>query len=235
VIMMNALNRRWVRVALIMAVLLSGVFGIGTPASAQDIQTTVQDTVPAGTVVENDIVLLGTDVSLDGDVMGDVLAVGSNITVNGKVDGSLIAIGQNITVNGSVAGTTYSIASAMELGEQANLNRNLYSIGLDLTTQPGSAVGRDLVVLSLGAKLDGMVARQTRGIIGPLQLIQVLMEQVRGRITGIRLRAPDLADASQSIAVHYSGLLHQLRSASSNGQINIDKPIANMAPALPPG
>jgi cytoskeletal protein CcmA (bactofilin family) len=222
--MMNALNRRWVRVALIMAVLLGGVFSIDTPAKAQDIQTTAQDTVPAGTVVENDIVLRGTDVSLDGDVVGDVLAVGSNVTVNGKVDGSLIAIGRDITVNGSVAGTTYSVASAMELGEGANLARNLYFIGLDLTTQPGSTVGRDLVVLSLGAKLDGMVGRQTRGIIGPLQLIQVLIEQVRGRLSDIPAGSSDSAAASQAVAVQYSGLLPPAEILGSfDGQTSIDR------------
>lgn len=220
---MITINRRWVRVFLTLMVLLGGIFWIDTPARAQGIQITAQDTVPAGTVVENDIVLRGPDVALDGEVLGDVLAVGSNVTVNGKVGGSLIAIGGNVTVNGSVAGTTYSIANALQLEEQANLDHNLYFIGLDLTTQPGSAVGRDLVVLSLGAKLNGTVGRQTRGIIGLLQLFQTLMEQVRGSITGIPSGSSDTAVANRAVAVHYSGFFPPAGILQSlNGQTRLD-------------
>lgn len=169
-------QNRWTRTFFIILILLGGIFSLVSPARAQGIQVTFDDSIPAGEVVDNDAMLAGTAVNLDGDVAGDVLAVGASVEVNGDVDGSLVAIGQNVVINGTVAGTTYVAAVTLELGPEAELGRNLYNIGASLQSEEGSLIGRDLVIISMGVQLSGDIGRNTVGIIGPWELFKLFMD-----------------------------------------------------------
>jgi cytoskeletal protein CcmA (bactofilin family) len=175
---MNYPHNRRTRALFVIVILLGGVFSLFSPARAQGIQITFEDSVPAGTVVENDAFLTGTAVTLDGEVEGDTFAVGSIIEVNGDVQGSLFAIGQNVVINGSVGGTTYVAAVTLELGPQAALDRNLYYLGTSLTSGEGSAIDRDLVIISMGVQLSGEIGRNTVGIIGPWELFKRFMDLI---------------------------------------------------------
>lgn len=175
---MNYPQNRWTRALFVVVILLGGVFSLFSPARAQGIQVTFEDSVPAGTVIENDALLAGTTVKVDGDVEGDTLAVGSIVEVNGDVEGSLVAVGQNVVINGSVGGATYVAAVTLELGPEAALDRNLYYLGASLTSAEGSIIGRDLVTMSLGVQLSGEIGRNTVGIIGPWELFKQFMDLI---------------------------------------------------------
>jgi len=157
---------------------MGGVFSLVSPARAQGIQVTFEDSVPAGEVVENDAILSGTTVKIDGGVVGDAYAVGSIVEVNGDVDGSLVAIGQNVVINGNVTGTTYVAAVTLELGEDAELDRNLYYLGASINTTEGSTIGRDLVTISFGGQFAGDIGRNTIGIIGPFEMFKLFMDLI---------------------------------------------------------
>jgi hypothetical protein len=157
---------------------MGGVFSLVSPARAQGIDVTFEDSIPAGKVVDNDAILAGTTVKIDGTVDGDALAVGSLVEVNGDVAGSLVAIGQNVVINGTVEGTVYVAAVTLDLGEEAALSRNLYFLGASLNTAEGSTIDRDLVLISMGAKLSGDIGRNTVGIIGPWELFKLFMDLI---------------------------------------------------------
>ena len=175
---MNYPTNRWTRILFVMVILMGGAFSLVSPARAQGIQVTFEDSVPAGEVVENDAILSGTTIKIDGKVVGDAFAVGSIVEVNGEVDGSLVAIGQNVTINGAVTGTTYVAAVTLELGEEAELGRNLYYLGASLNTAEGSIIGRDLVTVSLGGQFAGEIGRNTVGIIGPFEMFKLFMDLI---------------------------------------------------------
>jgi hypothetical protein len=175
---MNYPQNRWTRTLFIIVVLMGGVFSLVSPARAQGIDVTFEDSIPAGKVVDNDAILAGTTVKIDGTVDGDALAVGSLVEVNGDVAGSLVAIGQNVVINGTVEGTVYVAAVTLDLGEEAALSRNLYFLGASLNTAEGSTIDRDLVLVSMGAKLSGDIGRNTVGIIGPWELFKLFMDLI---------------------------------------------------------
>lgn len=171
-------QNKWKRALFVILVLLGGVFSLVSPARAQGIEITFEDSIAAGQVVANDIVLAGTRVNIDGSVEGDALAVGTVVEINGDITGSLVAVGQNVVINGTVEGTTYVAAVTLELGEEAELTRNLYFVGASVNSAEGSSVNRDLVLMSMGAQLGGEIGRNTTGIIGPWELFKLIMDMI---------------------------------------------------------
>jgi len=138
-------------------------------------------------VIENDVFTTGPLVIIDGTVNGDVIVLGNQVQINGTINGSLFVIGQQVVVQGDVAGTTYVGAVSLELGSGTTLERSLYYIGTSLTTQPDSAIQRDLNTICLGADLNGTIGRDTRAVIG----IQKLIERVI-RLLGVDFLTPGI-------------------------------------------
>ena len=150
------------------------LFGAVSPAHAQGI--VAGDTVPAGTTVDDDVILFGEAVTIDGDVNGNVFALGGTVTVNGKVDGSLYAISQQVTVNGEVSDGVYGTALELIFGPEGKVGRNVAFLGLSVGMPEGASIGRDLTgIFLLGAQFAGEVDRDTTAVIGPLEVVRLII------------------------------------------------------------
>ncbi|MGB3702388.1 MAG: polymer-forming cytoskeletal protein [Anaerolineales bacterium] len=175
---MNYPQNRLTRALFVIVILMGGIFSVVSPARAQGINITFDDSIPSGEVVENDAFLAGTTVKVEGDVIGDVFAGGAMVEINGNVDGSLFAVGQNVVINGTVGGTVYVAAVTLDLGSEAELSNNVYFVGASVATEEGAVIDRDLVVVSMGANLSGEIGRNTVGIIGPWELFKMFMDLI---------------------------------------------------------
>jgi hypothetical protein len=164
------MNKNWKLSIFMFCLLLTATFMLPTSALAQGI--VVEGTVGKGEVLDQNLVLYGPQVVMDGVIHGDLLAVGKDVTINGQVDGSLVIIGQNVSLNGPVGGSAYVAALNCKLGPQTNIGRDLYFIGASLETQAGSSINRDLKAISLDAKLSGTVTGEVNALVGPINLIQ---------------------------------------------------------------
>lgn len=203
---MNWTLKPQLRITMVILILFCLFFGLTQSALAQGIDFGSE--VEAGETVENDIVLTGNTITLDGTVVGDVMAVGSTVQVNGTVEGSLIVVGRFLTINGEVNGTTYVIGRELTLTESANLVRNLYFLGLTLDTLEESQVGRDLVALTLGADLNGFVGRDVRMISGAVQIIRLITDIVGREVTGLPVDAAGAmtGEASPLVQAEYASI-----------------------------
>lgn len=171
---MPNLNESRKRFWLVLFLVFLGLFTFTRSAQAQEIMGGSR--VPAGTVFDNDALLLGDDIILDGTVLGDVLAIGRTVTVNGNVAGSLVTLAETVTINGEVDGSVYSGAITLEAGNQAAIGRSAYFVGARLVTQPESQVGRDLVAGTLGAQFNGNVDRDVRAVIGLVEIVDRILK-----------------------------------------------------------
>ncbi len=158
-------------ILLVLSLLL--VFGVPTPVHAQGI--VYGDTVPTGKTIDQDILLVGQNVLIDGTVNGNVFIFGNQIQINGDVNGSLILIGQNIGISGGVSGGVYALGLTLELGTGADLGRDLYVLSVGMVSETDTAIKRDLFALGLDAGLNGSVGRDLHTAIGPIQLYNGLM------------------------------------------------------------
>jgi hypothetical protein len=146
---------------------------ITTPVNAQGPVT--GDSIPAGTQVDHDVILVGQNVTIDGTVNGNAFILGNQVVVNGTVDGSIILIGQNAGIGGEVSGAVYAAAMTLALDPQAVIQRDLYVVTISLTSGDQSVIGRDLYAIGLDSGLNGSVGRNLHTVIGPIQLYNGLM------------------------------------------------------------
>jgi cytoskeletal protein CcmA (bactofilin family) len=146
---------------------------ITTPVAAQGPIT--GDTIPAGTVVDHDVILVGQNITIDGTVNGNAFVLGNQVAVNGTVDGSIILIGQNAGISGTVSGAVYATAVTLDLTPYASIQRDLYVVTISLTSGDQSVIGRDLYAIGLDSGMNGRVGRDLHTVIGPIQLYNGLM------------------------------------------------------------
>lgn len=169
------------KVILIVAVLFALSVALGTATAVQATEIYPQGTIPSGTVVDDDVVLQGENVVMDGTVNGMLIATGNTVTINGSVNGDVLAMGsqvvigpsaaitgnlftagQVITVNGQVDGSLAGGSMALNLSDNAVIARNLYYGGYAYTAAAGSQVGRDIWTASYQAVLAGNIGRNAR-------------------------------------------------------------------------
>jgi cytoskeletal protein CcmA (bactofilin family) len=156
----------------ILRVCLLVAFTLMLPSSALARQVAYASTVQQGQVLDQNMILSGTAVTMDGVINGDLLAVGDTVTINGEVKGSLIVAAKNVVLNGPVSGSAYIAGLTLVLAPQANVQRDVYFVGNRIEMQDGSIVNRDLNVVSLEAALNGSVARDVNAQIGVVNLLQ---------------------------------------------------------------
>jgi hypothetical protein len=114
--------------------------------------------IAEGEVIDDDLILSGNTIEMNGTVKGDLIAMASNVTVNGTVEGSVFAGGQSVVINGDVMGSVYGGAYLMEVGNQAKIGRNLYVGGYAITTKTGSTIGRSIYASGNQLVVGGTVA-----------------------------------------------------------------------------
>jgi hypothetical protein len=184
---------------LILATTIVVAFSITTPAAAQGI--IYGSGVPAGAVVEQDVILVGQNVVIDGTVDGNVFILGNRVVVNGTVNGSLVLIGQNAFISGTVGGGTYAVALTLDLAPHAALQRDLYVAAVSLTSGNGSTIGRDLYALGLDSGLSGHVGRDLHTVIGPIQLYNGVMHLLGFDELTIKLHFPSPQQTSPNTGI----------------------------------
>jgi cytoskeletal protein CcmA (bactofilin family) len=175
-------TRSQIRILFSLVLTLALVWTIGAAEIAEASSSLPNGRLASDEVIDNDVFVTGQEVAIDGTINGDVFTLGNQVQINGKVNGSLFVIGQQVAIQGEVTGTTYVGAVSLELGPQAVLQRNLYFVGVSLTTQAGSTIQRDMNTLCLGADLKGAVAGNTRATIGILKVIQLIINGLGGEI-----------------------------------------------------
>lgn len=166
---MTQLVIAWLRLVIVITLVFLGIYGADQSDIAQN--AIIDSIIPAGTTEENDAIVAGQDVSIDGDVDGDLLILAIDATINGNVTGSVVTTAQTVTVNGEIGGSLYTVGRELSLNEGSIVARNVYFLGFRLATAPESAIGRDLVGVSLSASLGGKVGRDLKAVIGILELL----------------------------------------------------------------
>lgn len=155
-----------------MAVLLLAF--AATPAFALDHREGSRIVVGAGETVNDDLILTGDTVVIEGNVDGDVFAFANNVQVKGNIKGNLVAAGNYVDLSGTVTGTAFtaandiyvngrvdgnlvSAAGTTNITNSALINRNWIAAGDRL--QHDGQVGRDVLAggsrITVNGKVDG--------------------------------------------------------------------------------
>ncbi len=169
---------------LVIPLFLVFMIGFGTAATVKAVEFDDDGIIEEGEVINDDLFIANDTIEINGIVNGDVFAGGSVVKINGTINGSLAVAGQSIQVNGIVTGSVYAGSSTMTLGSEAQVGRNLYYGGFNLTTSDGSFVSRDLLVAGYQALLSGEVGRDVRAAVGALEITGVIGNDVIAEVGG---------------------------------------------------
>jgi hypothetical protein len=208
-------------------VLLSLFLFLGVTRTAQAQELIFGDAVPAGETVERDIFLTGDTVRLEGTVDGDVLAIGTSVVLEGTVTGSLVAIGGDVIISGEVGGSVYAIAGTLDLIGDAEIGHSLHSISAFLGLREGAEIGRDLIGISLSANLGGSIGRDTRMVIGLLEIGRIILESINAATTGKPLDELFLDSNQYAGAAPIGGALFSLQLQEEEDEAEEEEPAEN--------
>lgn len=178
-------TRRRPHLRLAVALSLAFILALGLAGSAAAVEIRGGDDVTIGKdeVIDDDLILGGSRVVVDGVVNGDLIVGGAEVVINGTVNGSLVAGGQSVTLNGTVNGSMYASGASVTLGSEASVGRNLFFAGYSLTTRGGSAITRDALVTGYQGILGGEVGRDVRAEVGALELDGKVGGDVRANVS----------------------------------------------------
>ncbi|MBI5052189.1 MAG: polymer-forming cytoskeletal protein [Chloroflexi bacterium] len=157
---------------IIIALLLSSVLvtSLVGAALALEIREGGNSKVAANEVIDDDVILSGESVTMDGTINGDLIASGLTVTINGTVNGSVILAAQSATINGKINGTIYGAATSLVLGANASVKRNLIYAAASIKTEKGSTVGRDAMLASYQLLHNGEIGRDVKAAAGAVEL-----------------------------------------------------------------
>jgi len=153
-------------------------------------------------VQEDDVYLMGGNVSIESDINGDLYVAGGSVVISGNISEDLVVAGGNVTILGNING------DVRVAGGQITV---LSNIGDDLVVAAGKVdIGREAVIggtLLSGSgwlTVDGEVQEDIRGAMGML----MINGSVRGDVI---VTIQDNLDISEQAVIdgnlNYSALL----------------------------
>jgi cytoskeletal protein CcmA (bactofilin family) len=128
-----------------------------TAAGALEVRHGDLIAVAAGETIDDTLVALGENVSIDGDVHGDLIAFARRVTVRGNITGNVVAAGETVSLaGGTIGGGVFSAGRSVEL-TRVSVARNFYGAGRDVSLGSGADVGGNAIVAGSTAVIDGSV------------------------------------------------------------------------------
>ena len=121
-------------------------------------------------VINDDLFVGGSTVTVDGTVNGDLIAAGQTVVINGKVTGNVIATGASVTVNGEVGHDVFAAAAAVTVGPGARIGHNAYTAGASVESQTGGLIDGSLLIGAGQGLVSGQITNDLLAGAGRLRL-----------------------------------------------------------------
>ena len=151
---------KWILLALLLT------FAASVPATEFRSGNTV--TIPAGEVINDDLVVSAGELIMQGRVTGDLVVAAGDATVSGPVEGNLIVAAGNVAVSQPIGGSVYVASGDVSL--DSPVGRNVVAAAGSMVVGEAARVGRDLTVAGGDVTVRSQVGRNLNGSIGNLTL-----------------------------------------------------------------
>ncbi|MBN1691064.1 MAG: hypothetical protein JW901_08585 [Dehalococcoidia bacterium] len=149
--------------ALLAAVLIITIL-LTMPAAAADVRQGQTLVIPAEEVVNDDLYLFGSGITIDGIVNGDVIAFADHININGPINGNFNGAANYITVDGEVRDSFRVAASTIYI--DGKIGGDLVAAASQINVTSAGSVGRDFLPAAATVNVGGPVGKDIRGSAG---------------------------------------------------------------------
>ncbi|MFA5400266.1 MAG: polymer-forming cytoskeletal protein [Dehalococcoidia bacterium] len=150
----------------LLAAVLTITFLLTVPAAAADVRQGQILVIPAEEVVNDDLYLFGSGITIDGAVNGDVIAFADHININGPVNGNFNGAANYITVDGNVRDSFRAAASTIYI--DGNIGGDIVAAASQINVTSTGSVGRDFLPAAGTVNVGGPVGKDIRGSAGDL-------------------------------------------------------------------
>jgi len=139
---------------LLMLLFLSVIL-VCAPATATEMVPADQYNLGEGEVLEDDLIVAGDTIMIDGDVSGDLIAAGGSIEVAGRVDDDAWIAGGSLIIDGEIGDDLRAAGGSIHL--RGSVADNAMIAGGTITTSSNSDVGGDLDAAGGSIEIAGHV------------------------------------------------------------------------------
>ena len=164
-------SRLGARVGWLLTVLLVSTAALGAEFKAGE-----KVTIEPDEVIDDDLYMTGSTVTVKGRVTGDVVASGQVVRIEGVVEGDVMAAAQAVVITGEVHDDVRIAGITLKLGESASVGDDLFAAGFSFESAADSRVGGKTVLTGYQALVGGEHGEDLSGSLVGLR--------IEGRIGG---------------------------------------------------
>jgi cytoskeletal protein CcmA (bactofilin family) len=192
----------------LLAAVLTVTILLTAPAGAADVRQGNNLVIPAGEVVNDDLYLFGSGITIEGTVNGDVIAFGDHINIKGPINGNFNGASNYFTVDGDVRDSVRVAASTIYI--DGKIGGDLVAAASEIDIAGSGSVGRDLLPAAAMVNVGGPVGKDIRGSAGDFVIGSSVGGNVNIECSTLRLEpsagiAGDLTYKSKTDAVQAEG------------------------------
>jgi cytoskeletal protein CcmA (bactofilin family) len=157
-VVMWLLRRQWRRLPTVTVVMGAVLCALALPVSTAAAEIKHGDpsyTLPAGQVINTDLIVFADHTRIDGDVNGDLIVWSRRVTVDGHIKGDIIAFAGELRVNGPVDGNVRCLAQTVTLNGIVGKNAMVGGGEVDLDEK--AKVGGTMMLGIRSAELNGQL------------------------------------------------------------------------------
>ncbi len=196
------------RLAFVFILVCFCISAFAVPALAYDARADTNITIAGDTVIDDDLYLVGTNITIDGTVNGDIFIMGRTITVNGTVDGGATIAAQTININGNISRSVRLAAQTVTIN--GSIDGDVVVAASDLIINQTAVIGRDLILGTSTALIGGSISRNVLGASDEATISNQIEGNVNLRVTNLLVTSEagiggDLTYTSRNQAVIQQG------------------------------
>jgi cytoskeletal protein CcmA (bactofilin family) len=147
------------------------------PAMAADLRTGDNITIASGEVVNGDLYIGASDITINGTLNGDLWAGGRTITINGTINGAVTCAAQTIIVNGNMARSARLAGQTIVVNSEIKTDLVVAATTLDIGIK--ARIGGDMVCGCNTIRLDGRIDGEIKGGSGEVNINGGVGKEVR--------------------------------------------------------
>lgn len=173
-------------------VVLTMLFAVVPAASALDLREGVRETIGQTEVIDDDVLMLGDVLKIEGTVNGDVFAFGQTVFVSGTINGNLITAANHIEVNGPVNGTIFSAGG--DVFVNSRVGRSLVAAGSNVVIDKDSSIGHSVLAAGDDVYVNGTVGRGVAVGANGLWVRGKVGKELRAYVNDMRIESGAVID-----------------------------------------
>jgi len=181
-------GRLWRRLPARALLGLTLAFTAGLPGQALERRHAHNIIVQKSETIDDNLLVAGESVRMDGEVNGDLIAFARRLEINGRVHGNVITFCRNLEVRGPVDGDVFTFSQSAHIA--AAVAHNVTGFAQNLALDPDGRVGRDLTTFAAEADLDGSIGGDLISFTESANLRGDVGRNVVARSRRISLTAP---------------------------------------------